>query len=65
MPTLKMAASGAPSSVNGGLAVAISTTVQPSDHISACVYACVCMCMCTCMCVCVCVCVYVCVCVCA
>ena len=36
MPTLKIAASGAPSSVKGGFPVAISTTVQPRDHMSAC-----------------------------
>ena len=33
--TLNMAASGDPNSMKGGLPVAISTTVQPSDQISA------------------------------
>ena len=36
LPTWKMAAMGLPSSTNGGLAVAISMTVQPRDHMSAC-----------------------------
>ena len=35
MPTLKIAASGAPNSVKGGFPVAISTTVQPRDQMSA------------------------------
>ena len=35
IPTLKMAASGEPSSVKGGFPVAISTTVQPRDQMSA------------------------------
>ena len=33
--TLNMAASGEPSSINGGLPVAISTIVQPNDQMSA------------------------------
>jgi len=33
--TLKTAACGDPSSIKGGLPVAISTTVHPSDQISA------------------------------